>query len=346
MTPRWWDWTALLSILGAGALWVGADMPGLPEPYNPLRTVPPAQVLAVAEIVPLPPDTARVQLPPVDRDVVTIPAPVTVKPVVTLSPPRPDTPVAPPKPPLPEVIRPSGGDLREGHSQSSVSTSQLPVVIHPSDQSQPSGVSGTGFFIARDGSIMTVAHVVRECKRIAVASRHLRETSARLLAADFGKDIAVLVANNTRPPAVLALVDLPYGAETLDIFGYPADGDRLVPTQAHGRLRTDRPSFKGMERLDRADLLWMDANMVRPGFSGGPVINPNGEVVGLINGQVVRHTGAGGVIVRDTKYVFGGSTRTIHAFLSQEVPMLLPDASQNPSPEDVDKAIVHVTCMK
>ena len=191
---------------------------------------------------------------------------------------------------------------------------------------------------------MTVAHVVRGFGRIMVASRYVRETAATLLAADTSNDIAVLLAEHTSPPAVLALADRPYGAESVEIVGYPGNGDKLAPTHVRGSLRQDRPTFNGIERLDRADLLRMDANTVRQGFSGGPVLNPSGDVVGLINGQVMRHIAVRGVIVRDTKFVYGGSTRTINRFLNAEMPRLVPDAGQSPPLGEADKAIVHVIC--
>jgi S1-C subfamily serine protease len=327
-----------MATLGAGAVWVGAGMPGLSDRYNPIH--PPSVVIAAVVPASLPAP------PPIDHSVASLAVPPPAAPVVALPPKAPPASAPSARPPMPEVIRPSGGDLTEGQTQSSATASQLPVVIHPSDRSVSLGSGGTGFFIARDGSLITVAHVVRSCNRIVVASRYVKETTAKLLAADFGNDIAVLRADIARPPAVLALADRPYGPESLEIFGYPADGDMLAPTRAHGRLRTERPTFQGMERLDRPDVLWMDANTVRPGFSGGPVLNPNGDVVGLIDGQVMRHTAERGVIVRDTKFVYGSGTRTIDLFLRQETPALVPDADGSLAPEESDKAIVHVICLR
>ena len=91
--------------------------------------------------------------------------------------------------------------------------------------------------------------------------------------------------------------------------------------------------------------MWMDANTVRPGFSGGPVLNPSGNVVGLINGQVLRRVGQPGSATRDVKYVYGTSTRLLAAFINQEVPSLVPDADQTLPPADMDKAVVHILCV-
>ena len=249
------------------------------------------------------------------------------------------------KPPMPVVIHPSG-DAWEGQAQTATVVSALPAVIHPADPAQQTGSGGSGFFLGQDGTIVTVGHVIQNCKRILVLSKYVKQTTATLLAIDARTDIAVIRADNLQPPAVLTLADPPNGPESLEIFGYPADGDALLATQAHGQLQSERPTFDGVEKVDRTDMLWMDANAVRPGFSGGPILNPHGDVVGLINGQVVHRIALHGVVVRDTKYVFGGSTQTIKKFLSQEVPLLAADAGRSPPPGEAAKAIVRVLCMR
>ena len=249
------------------------------------------------------------------------------------------------KPPMPVVIHPSG-DAWEGQAQTGTVVSTLPAVIHPADPAQQTGSGGSGFFIGRDGSIVTVGHVVQNCKRILVMSKYVQQTTATLLATDARMDIAVIRADNLQPPAVLTLADPPNGPQNVEIFGYPADGDALLPTQTQGQLQTERPTFEGVEKLDRTDMLWMDANAVRPGFSGGPILNPHGDVVGLINGQVVRRTALHGVVVRDTKYVFGGSTQTISAFLKREAPVLLGETGQGPPPANPDQAVVRIVCLR
>ncbi len=219
--------------------------------------------------------------------------------------------------------------------------STLPTVIRPTDRSQPTGASGTGFFIASNGAILTVAHVVRTCRGIAVWSQYVKETPARLLAIDYRDDLAVVQVKIPRPPALLAMAERPVRAENLTIFGYPGDGDKFVPTAIAGRLYIERPSF---EPKNRRGLLWMDANAVGQGYSGGPVLNTAGDVVGLIDGHVVQRTSVDGAVARETKYVFGVATDTIAAFLARELPALNPDAGHSPPPQETDRAVVRVVC--
>ncbi len=250
---------------------------------------------------------------------------------------------------MPNVIGPEGGPeggaTQGGDQAGSAVESHLPAVIHPANPTEPVAEGGTGFFVAHDGSFMTAAHVVRSCTRISIVSRHLRPAVARLLAIDMPNDIALLRAAGVRPPAVLALADRAFGAESLNVLGYPGDGDMLRATETQGQMRAEHPRFKGLERLDGPDVMWMDANTVRPGFSGGPVLNASGDVVGLINGQVLHRVARPGLAAHVVKYVYGTSTRLLNAFISQEVPALVPDADQPPAVADMDKAVVHILCI-
>jgi len=332
MTPRWWDWLALMATFCAGALWVWVGMPGVPPDRNPFlnRQNPPVVAAPQPSMPPTPPSQIE------HRGV-----PTAVR--------RPDpSPPAAPSPErtlLPEVIGPGGGGAPDAEPIGSAIESHLPAVIHPTEPSEPPAEAGSGFFVAHDGSIMTAAHVVRACKRISIVSRHLRPAPAQVLAVDVPNDLAVLRAPSVRPPGVLALVDGPSIAESLEVLGYPGDGDMLRATEARGQLSTEHPRFKGLERLDRADIMWIDANAVRPGFSGGPVLNPSGDVVGLINGQVLRRVAQPGVATRNVKYVYGTRTHLLSNFISQELPALVPDADESLPPEDTDKAVVHILCV-
>ena len=328
MAPRIGDWAILAVVVAIGGVWAGRGMPGLPAN------------LIVHPVAPLTMPTPEPSSPPVDYHVVAAPRlPLPALAVTQVAPPV----AAPARPPLPSVIGPSGGetDQEEVHGTTIVST--LPVVIRPSDPSQAAGESGTGFFISRDGSLVTAAHVVQGCKTIQIASRHLKATPAQILAADPKNDLAVLRAINVRPAAVIGLAERPHGRENLAIFGYPGDGDTLTPEGTSGILLTDHLVADGVEPRD---WLWIDAGAIRPGFSGGPVLTTNGEAIGAIKGQVVLRAMRNGVRVRDVKYAYGPSTKMISEFLSNEVPMLVPDGREFLSLADVDKAIVHILCLR
>jgi S1-C subfamily serine protease len=284
---------------------------------------------------------------PVDPHVVVLPREANPRsPAVTDRAEAANPPAAPVRPPLPTVSGPSrgetpGSELDRADNGPAPTMASLPVVIYPTNPNDPTLTSGAGFFISRDGSAMTVAHVVRDCKSIQVASRYLKATRASLRAIDMRNDVAVIRMNDGVPPAVIGLADRPAGARALDIRGYPGDGDQLIATATAGTLLTERPP---VENADRRDLLWIDAKTVRPGFSGGPVLTDNGEALGLVNGVLMMRIKRNGVPSRELKYVYGASTRMITAFLTAAVPSLVPDGREYLGADDVDKAVVHVIC--
>jgi hypothetical protein len=285
-----------------------------------------------------------------DKHIIVVVPPTRSVPLPSISLPSDTPPANPPpigapetaRPRLPQVIGPRSDRAEPGHDPYVVGA--LPTIIRPIDRTQPLMLTGTGFFIAADGSVMTAAHVVKDCQAIQIASRYIQPSSAELLATDTKNDLALLRAANVRPPALLAFAARPSGAAALDIFGYPGGGDNLVPTLTRGTLRTKIPDTKWP---DMRDLLWMDATDVVHGFSGGPVIGPGGNVVGVINGYVTVHQVSRASNVPDGKFTFGASTRMIDAFLSREAPAIALDEGNQSgatASETAYRATVHVYC--
>ncbi len=343
MALRWWDWAILTVGVGVGAVLIRT---GIPEVFNAHDLARRLREAGVTTPSPVGPTAVKPQADatPVRRPVDT--HAVVLQPTVADRAEAPNQPPAPSRPPTPTVSGPSrgeipGSEIDRADNGPAATMAALPVVIYPTNPNDPTLTSGAGFFISRDGSAMTVAHVVRDCKSIQVASRYLKATRASLRAIDMRNDVAVIRMNDGIPPAVIGLADRPAGARALDIRGYPGDGDRLIATATGGTLLTEKPP---VENVDRRDLLWIDAKAVRPGFSGGPVLTDNGEALGLVNGVLLMHVKRNGVTTRDLRYVYGASTRMITAFLTAAVPSLVPDGREYLGPDDVDKAVVHVIC--
>lgn len=168
----------------------------------------------------------------------------------------------------------------------------LPKVIYPDPPSPQthrpgSGLAGTGFFVASDGSLLTAAHVVADCARIRVASRWVQPTDAQPLAADTAEDIALLRATHATPPATLPVGTPAAPGGRLFLLGYPASAGPLVPTETWAVL--ENPQFQPgpAELTDPRRVIWAAAPAVGHGFSGGPMLDPrNGTVVGIVRGMV------------------------------------------------------------
>jgi len=269
-------------------------------------------------------------------------------PPVVITPRTPPTPQAtspsPRTAPLPAIIHPAQpiADPRR--------IATLPNVIHPSapvrgiqprpDGNPPPGnVSGTGFFIGQDGTILTAAHVVDGCARAEVLSRHLARTTAQVLATDARHDLALIRAR-VRPPAVLSLTERSSGSGDLIVYGYPAQGDALIPSETRGRARPDLRRLSGW--TDNPGL-WIEAGGVRPGYSGGPVVTEDGEAVGLIKGVVLRPDPTDR---RPSGIAIGPDTKAIGAFLRREAPEQEDWKQQTGGNDAARKAVVHVLCWR
>ena len=167
----------------------------------------------------------------------------------------------------------------------------LPTVIYPEEPAEPhkpgSGVAGTGFFVASDGSLITAAHVVNGCRTTRIASQFVHPTKVRLIATDTKRDVALLRADNVTPPATLPLGRPASAGGRLFVLGYPADGGPLIPTETWGTLENIHLQPAPADFVDPQRLIWAAAPAVAHGFSGGPMLDPrNGTVVGIVRGMV------------------------------------------------------------
>ncbi len=146
---------------------------------------------------------------------------------------------------------------------------------------------GTGVMIARDGKIITVAHLVQSADTITV-SIDGAPISARVIASEPAADIALLQLERVPPgiaPAPLGNSDSARMGEQVFIVGAPY-GLHPVVTVGHvsGRHRSQPP----FGPFQPAELLQTDAAM-HHGSSGSPLFNLKGEVVGIATRVMSSH---------------------------------------------------------
>lgn len=143
------------------------------------------------------------------------------------------------------------------------------------------GMEGTGFVIAPE-YLMTNAHVVAGASLVAVevGSERLRASVVRY---DPHDDVAVLhVPGLTRPALKFASGPVEVGAGAV-VAGYPLNGPLTV-----GAARiAQRFDLRGPDIYADATVLrevYTLRGTVRPGNSGGPLLAPDGTVIGVIFG--------------------------------------------------------------
>jgi len=150
---------------------------------------------------------------------------------------------------------------------------------------------GSGVIIdGKRGFILTNAHVIEKTGTIKVVLNDEREFEAQIVGADPDSDLAVLrISSKTPLPSVEMgnSDDLMIG-ETVIAIGNPFGFSHTVTTgviSALGRsIRTDDRVFQ--------DFIQTDAS-INPGNSGGPLLNINGDLIGINTAIYAKAQGIG-----------------------------------------------------
>lgn len=147
--------------------------------------------------------------------------------------------------------------------------------------------SGSGFVVDRAGYIMTNDHVVNKADHIYVKFPNQEtEYKARVIGTDKETDIAVLKISTGKPlePIRIANSDGVQVGDWAVAIGAPFGLETSVTVgivSAKGRDINGAQMFQRFIQTDAA---------INPGNSGGPLLNRNGEVIG-INTMIATETG-------------------------------------------------------
>jgi putative serine protease PepD len=140
--------------------------------------------------------------------------------------------------------------------------------------------AGTGFVLSADGYIVTNNHVIAEGDDITVTFDDGSTVPARLVAGDASRDLAVLKVDRAGlvPLAVGDSDGLRIG-DPLVAIGYALDLNG-EPSVTAGILSATERSITEPNGEQLVNLLQTDT-AINPGNSGGPLLNAQGEVVGI-----------------------------------------------------------------
>ena len=153
-------------------------------------------------------------------------------------------------------------------------------------EATPFNTGGTGFLVDGKGYLVTNAHVVKNSTLVEVQN-NLGVFKARIIHLDRQADLALLKIEDT---SFRTWNTLPYGinrygadlGEELFTLGYPRD--EIVYNKGYMSAKT------GFQGDTLACQIAISAN---PGNSGTPVLNNDGEVIGIVNSS---QQGAQGVV--------------------------------------------------
>ena len=150
---------------------------------------------------------------------------------------------------------------------------------------------GSGVIIdGKRGFILTNSHVITKTGTITVTLKDEREFTAKIVGADPDSDLAVLrITSKTPLPAIEmgSSEDIMIG-ETVIAIGNPFGFSNTVTT---GVISAKNRSIRTEDRVFH-DFIQIDAS-INPGNSGGPLLNINGELIGINTAIYAKAQGIG-----------------------------------------------------
>jgi len=150
---------------------------------------------------------------------------------------------------------------------------------------------GTGFFVARDGRVLTAYHVIEGASRIVVKLADGTEHDAELDKVDMQNDLAVLRTKRSTEEFLELESAKSLGlGQTVFTLGFPAPEILGEQVKFTGGQVSSLSGIRGSESLLQVTV------PIQPGNSGGPLLTENGKVVGIVTSTAgfrafLRYTG-------------------------------------------------------
>jgi serine protease Do len=178
-----------------------------------------------------------------------------------------------------------GGDDEEGEGgdegEESEREPRQPRERSRNDDGEPRfNGQGSGMVIREEGFILTNNHVVENAKKLKVRFRDGREVEAEIRGTDPESDLAVLKLKEKVPglvPVKFTDSDKVRVGEFAIAIGAPFELDYSV---TYGHVSAKGRHALMPRRYSDEDFIQTDAN-INPGNSGGPLVNINGDVMGV-----------------------------------------------------------------
>lgn len=146
------------------------------------------------------------------------------------------------------------------------------------NQQEQEGV-GSGIIYSSDGYIITNNHVAGNAKEMFVTLSDGTEYPAKLIGADKNTDIAVIkIEAQNLKPAIFASIENVKVGEIAIALGSPFGLQKSVTMGVISAL--GREISVSADTIPMVDLIQTDAT-INPGNSGGPLVNSEGQVIGI-----------------------------------------------------------------
>ena len=191
---------------------------------------------------------------------------------------------------------------------------------------------GSGFITDKSGIILTNAHVVSGADRVVVTLRDGREFEGTVTGTDEVTDLAVVKIDPQGadlPIAPLGSSDLVQVGDWAIAVGTPVGLNNTVTLGIISTL--ERSSAQVGIPDKRVEFLQTDA-AINPGNSGGPLLNQNGEVIGINTAIRADATGIGFAIpidkAKELKDILAAGQVVPHPYVGVQMITLTPEIAQ------------------
>ncbi len=192
------------------------------------------------------------------------------------------------KTPIVQAVAGARDSVVNIHGQKLLTAADDPQI--PGDNPRKVNGMGTGIVIDERGYIITNFHVVDGVKKIEVTLSDESTTTAQLVSTDPVNDLAIVKIDVSRKLPVITIGtsnDLMVGETVIALgnaYGYEHTATDGIVSAIHRSVQvSDTQSYE--------DLIQTDAS-INPGNSGGPLLNIDGEMIGI---NVAVRAGAQGI---------------------------------------------------
>ncbi|MDB9303786.1 MULTISPECIES: HhoA/HhoB/HtrA family serine endopeptidase [Cyanophyceae] len=214
----------------------------------------------------------------------------------------------------------------------------------PTREEEQQGL-GSGFITTADGLIFTNAHVVADADKVTVLLKDGRSFEGEVVGADSVTDVAVVKIAATELPIVkLGNSDNLMAGEPAIAIGNPLGLDNTV---TQGIISATQRSVAGLGvPAERVDFIQTDA-AINPGNSGGPLLNAQGEVIGMNTAIIQGAQGLGFAIPINTAQRIAAQLiekgRVDHPYIGIQMAQLSPELREKINQSDAGIKITQDT---
>ncbi|SCZ06271.1 S1C family serine protease [Microvirga guangxiensis] len=154
-----------------------------------------------------------------------------------------------------------------------------PVAPNAAPKEEKRTSSGTGFFVTREGHVVTNNHVIEGCTSVQIKPSNGSPLSARILAQDTTNDLALLKAERSSDKFATVRAGVRLG-EAVAAFGFPLNS--VLASSGNFTLG----NVTALAGIGDDSRFLQISTPVQPGNSGGPLLDESGNVVGVVTSKL------------------------------------------------------------